>query len=464
MSRFCRSVWNFVTSRNVAVVLLIVVTVMLAVGAILPNPVFLTEGKKIEMKITSPALFWLGERFNSQRIASGRVFGFIGIFLILSTALCSIDRLITKRQARSGTLFTFPDVTSQIAESDYVPAIKSTSLEDAVRAWFKQHKWRVESQESVAKKIIVGCKGNAGFWGSIFFHFILITALMGLVIYYFGGYRATLGFTEGQSYRLEKDRLVHILEEPLWGLKLPEAEVGLVKQYSLYTEDDPLYPIEHVAVFRVNELRKGRSWDKEVRINDPLVIDGKKFLLQRGGFSPRITVKGEDRSVIFDSFVALRNERGTSDELSIEDENLHMEIKFYPDFIRNGKKYDTETLEVKNPFFSVSVYREDSLIFKGLLPIKKEESFEGNMITFPDVRRWVELELVGEPGIGFFFLVSFVGLIGILVRVIDPDERIYIILEEVKTGVNMTSYTYSKHFAGLIEDRRAELVEYIKIE
>jgi hypothetical protein len=51
------------------------------------------------------------------------------------------------------------------------------------------------------------------------------------------------------------------------------------------------------------------------------------------------------------------------------------------------------------------------------------------------------LELVGEPGIGFFFMVSFVGLIGILVRVIDPDERNYIILKDMKSDVEMTSYT-----------------------
>jgi hypothetical protein len=70
-----------------------------------------------------------------------------------------------------------------------------------------------------------------------------------------------------------------------------------------------------------------------------------------------------------------------------------------------------------------------------------ETSVEGHEISFPEVRRWVELELVGEPGIGFFFMVSFVGLIGILVRVIDPDERNYIILKDMKSDVEMTSYT-----------------------
>jgi cytochrome c biogenesis protein ResB len=462
MNNYLQAFWNFITSRNLAIVLLIIVTAMLAIGAFLPNPVFLSEEKKLEMHFKNPTLYWLGERYNSQTLASGNTFGFIGVFLILSTALCSIDRLVTKRRAKEGAIFTFPFSTAQKGEIRYFKNIDSITLENYGSNWFKKQKMDIAVQDVDSKRIIVGSRGKAGFWGSIFFHFILITALMGLVIYYFGSYRATLSFTEGQSYRLHKDRLVHIIEEPLWGLDLPDAEVGLVKQYSLYAQDSPLYPIEHVAVFQVNESRMRRPWNKEVRINDPLVIDGRQFLLQRGGFSPRILIMGSDGKVIFDRFVALRDERGTSDNVSIQEINRLLTIKFYPDFIRKDKKLETKTLEVKNPFFMITIYQEDSVLFKELVPFKSEVSVEGYTISFPEVRRWVEMELVGEPGIGFFFMVSFAGLIGVFVRIIDPDERIYIILEEMKSGVNLTSYTYSKHFSGLIEDRRAEMVSYIE--
>ena len=461
MTDFRQKLWNNVTSRNLAIFLLIIVTTMLAIGAFLPNPVFLREEQKIEMHIKNPTLYWLGERFNSQELASGKIFGFIGGFLIISTTLCSIDRLVKKRRANEGAIFTFPFSTAQKGDKKHFENIDSIKVEEYGREWFEKQKMDIAVQDHESKRIIIGSRGNAGFWGSIFFHFILITALMGLVIYYFGSYRATLGFTEGQSYSLHKDQFVHILEEPVWGFDLPDAEVGLVKQYSLYAKDDPLYPIEHVAVFKVNEFKNKRSWNKEVRINDPLVIGGKEFLLQRGGFSPRIVVKSSDGELTFDSFVALRNERGTSDDITIS-EGIRVDIKFYPDLIKKGNELDTKTLEVKNPFFMIDVYRGESQLYKGLVPFNGDASVEGYKISFPEVRRWVELELVGEPGIGFFFMVSFVGLIGIFVRVIDPDERIYIILEEMKIGINMTTYTYSKHFSGLIEDRRAEMVEYIK--
>ena len=460
MNNYPQALWNFITSRNLAIFLLIIVTAMLAIGAFLPNPVFLREEQKIEMRINNPTLYWFGEKFNSQELASSNIFGFIGVFLIISTTLCSIDRLIAKKRAKAVSIFSYPFLTSQKSVAMNFKNIDLSKLEEYGREWLKKQKMKIDAQNHKLKKIIVGSRGKAGFWGSIFFHFILITALMGLVIYYLGSYRATLGFTEGQTYRLHKDRFVHILEEPVWGFNLPDVEVGLVKQYSLYAKDDPLYPIEHVAVFKVNEFKNKRSWNKEVRINDPLVIEGKEFLLQKGGFSPRIVVKGLDGEVIFDRFVALRNERGTSDDITIA-EDLQVDIKFYPDFIKQGNEMDSKTLEVKNPFFFIEVHRADNQLYKGLVPFNGAVSVTDHVISFPEVRRWVEMELVGEPGIGFFFMVSFVGLLGIFVRIMDPDERIYIILEEVGTGINMTSYTYSKHFSGLIDDRRAEMVEYI---
>jgi cytochrome c biogenesis protein len=462
MNNLLKAIWNIITSRNLAIILLILVTTMLAVGAFLPNPKFLSEEQKIEMHLKHPTLLWIGERYNSQSLASGNVFGFIGIFLILSTALCSIDRLITKKRAKEGALFAFPSSTTQEGQKISFDNIDAARLEECSKAWFKKQKWDIGDQENDAGKIIVGIRGKAGFWGSIFFHFILITALMGLVIYYFGAYRATLSFTEGQSYRLSKDRLVHIIEEPVWGLNLPDAEVGLIKQYSIYDKDDPWYPVEYVAVFNVKDIKNNRSWDKEIRINEPLIIDGKQFLLQRGGFSPKIIVKNSAGKVIFDNFVALRDQRGTADDVSVKEENIRLNITFYPDLQMNNKKPETKSLQVKNPFFLLEVFSKDKLLFKGLVPFNNEVGAGSYKISFPELRRWVEMELVGEPGIGFFFITSFIGLIGVFVRIIDPDERIYIILEESKSGVDMTSYIYSKHFEGLIDDQRMEMVSYIQ--
>jgi hypothetical protein len=74
MNNYLQAFWNFITSRNLAIVLLIIVTAMLAIGAFLPNPVFLSEEQKLEMHFKNPTLYWLGERYNSQTLASGKEF------------------------------------------------------------------------------------------------------------------------------------------------------------------------------------------------------------------------------------------------------------------------------------------------------------------------------------------------------------------------------------------------------
>jgi hypothetical protein len=460
-SSIAKKIWDFVTSRDVAIVLLIIVTIMLASGAFLPNPAFLSPEEQIELHLKHPVLKWLGDRFNSQTLARSKLFGFAGVFLIFSTTLCSIDRLIKRKSAKAGAILSFPTVTGQEGKTEVIGDTDIDKIENHAKRWFTARKWQILSQHRGTDRIIVGIRGSAGFWGSIFFHFILITALMGLVVYYFGAYRATLAFTEGQSYPLVRDNLLHILQEPLWGLSLPEVELGLIKQYSIYPESDPWNATEHVAVFHVRE-KNGRTWEKTVRINDPLVVEGMQFLLQRGGFSPRIIVRDSAGNTVFENFVALRGDGGTEDSFSVTGTEINIKIHFFPDFVIRGDTPATKSYQVRNPFFLINVYKNDDLVYKGIVPFNGRVRAGAYELAFPEIRRWVEMELVGEPGIGFFFLMSFVGLIGVIVRIIDPDERIYIILNKTKSGVNITTYTYSKHFSGLINEKREEVAGYIR--
>jgi len=453
--------WNFVTSRNLAIVLLMIITFMLAVGAILPNPAFLSPEKKIEMKIRHPLLFTLGESYNSQKLANGYFFGFVGIFLIISTSLCSIDRLMTKRKAVRDALFSLPILTSKQGKQLVIAGHGTDHIAIICREWFAARKMKISERMDENGLTIVGARGNAGFWGSIFFHFILITALIGLVIYYLGGYRGTLGFTEGQSYRLDRSSFVHIVKEPIWGLRLPEVRIGLKKQYSIYPESDPWNAIDHVAIFEITDLRTGRTTEETVRINDPLEIHGMEFLMQVGGFSPRIEIIDSNGITIFNNFVALRQKGGTSDSFNIPAIGATAEATIYPDFYYKEGKADTKSYQAKNPFLQVKIERNGEVLFSGLTPFNSEAKSGEFTLRFPEVRRWVEMELVGEPGIGFFFLISFIGLIGIFVRIIDPDERIYIILKGYDNRSELTAYTYSKHFSGMIEEKMNDLLNHI---
>ncbi len=462
MSSFLKALWGFVISRNVAVVLLALVTGMLAVGAFLPNPELMPQEDIAAMLGDHPAIFWLGERYNSQKLASGYLFGFVGVFLVLSTTLCSVDRFVSRYRDRvkAGEIPLRPFSSGGMKAS--VNGITPERVADFSKVWLKRNRLRVVSRNEGALTSVVGIGGRVGFWGSVLFHSVLITALIGVVIYYLGGYRGTLVFTEGQSYPLEKNNFTHIVKEPIWGMNLPEVRMGLLRQHSIYALDDPWYPLDYVARFRVVRTSSGESWDKDVRINDPLVIDGKKFLLIRGGFSPRILLRRPPDTNIADSYVSLREEGGTRDDFSVAEEGLRIYLKLYPDFVLKDGEPDTKSPQLGNPFLFLRVHDKSAVLYKGTVPLGGEVKAGGYYISFPDVRRWVLMEMVGEPGIGFFFIISFVGILGVAIRMLDPDERLYVFLMHEGNRVDVEVVPLSRHFAGLLGQRAERLLAGIQ--
>lgn len=457
MNRIARIIWDILISRNAAVILLFTVTVLLAAGAVLPNPGLLGPEEADALRARYPLIYKLGERYNSQDLAKSWLFGFAGVFLIVSTTLCSIDRFSSRSRTGPGGRILSPARMPGGMQRDFENAA-AAELADRAATWLRKNRWRVSFSPEGAETNLVGRRGQAGFWGSIFFHGILISALFGMVVYYFGGYRARLLFTEGQAYPLREERFYHVEKRPVWGFRLPDVEVGLLKQYAFYSPEAPWSPSDYVAKFLVREAATGRSWEKDVRINDPLVIDGKEFVLVVGGYSPRIVIRKRDGAVVFDKYVALKKSRGTEDSVLLDGEDLRIDATFYPDYAVKEGSPATKTLQLKNPFLHVALRRGARTIAGGLVPFGGSMEADGYLLMFPDVRRWVEMEMVGEPGIGFFFSVLFLGVAGLMVRIFDPDETFSVVLEQKGPRVRMTVMPSSRHFPGLINMKAEEFI------
>lgn len=443
------TVWDIVTSRSLAVWLLAIVTVVLGIGAVLPNPALLSLQEATALRFKYPIIYDLGKNYNSQEMARSWFFGSIGIFLILSTALCSIDRVLSRFRADSRRRALTPGTSEQsltgILESGTVIDIRSYAV-----SWLRRGGWRVVVSGDEVQTGVTGIRGSAGFWGSVFFHAVLITALAGMVVYYFWGYRARLLFTEGQSYPLQEKYFMSVDKEPVWGFRLPEVELGLIRQFAFYATDNASVATDYIAKFALKERATGRQWEQDVRINEPMEISGKKFLLVVGGFTPRVSILRKDGPVVFDNYVALKKESGTEDSVTDTGEGLRIHMKLYPDYIQKDGRPGTRTIQLKNPFLQVTLRRGEVVVGEGVAPLGTQINAGDYRIMFQEVRRWVEMDMVGEPGIGFFFVLLFLGVAGIAVRMLDPEETFYIVLRYDGGRVHMAVTPFSRHFPGLV--------------
>ena len=452
VNEISKRIWALMVSRKLAVWLLGTVVLMLAVGAFLPNPSLLPEDYRVELKKTKPLIYYLGEKFNSEKLAQGYLFGFIGVFLIVSTTACSVDRLLKwKRTKPSGEI---PDeVFQKKGVSVVLKHPNFSDLMNVIEEFLRNLRMKVIKKEG----IMIGYRGEIGFWGSIFFHGILITALFGLVIYYLGGYRALLVIGEGQTLRLSEKAFYYVDKKPIWGLPVPDAIIKLNSVTTVYAPEDPWSAIDHIVNLTVNDLNTGIKTNQVLKINKPIKIGGKLFLLEAGGYSPMVIITSKNKR-LFHKYVNLRSEGGRKDYFFVDD--LRLDIRFFPDFYLKDGIPSTRTPQVKNPFFEVVLTKGNRFLKRELIPLGGTLKTGSYTVHIPELRRWVMLKMVGEPGVGFFFWVSVLGIFAELVRFLDPDERLYI---RFRDG-HLEIYPYSRYFTGLLKERVMEFVGSLKEE
>jgi cytochrome c biogenesis protein ResB len=453
---FINKIWNILSSRNVAIILLFAVTFMLLFGSILPNPNFMSKEEVLKLQEERPVVYFLASRFNTKSVAKGYIFGFIGIFLIISTTACSLDRLFERRRLKKSSLKDLP-----VKEFDLVERLDNREeFLKRLKRRLRVKRWYLREEITGGRHILLAEKGIFGFWGSIFFHAILITLLLGLVIYYFRGYYATMLFTEGQTKIVKEENLDRVYRKPLLGFSLPELEIRLEHFYAVYWKERE--PVDYTGKFFMKDISKGKSWEQIIKINEPFRYGGVDFLMVLYGYSPNFIVYDKKGKVIYDSYVALNVVGGAEDSFDVLPEGLTVRTIFFPDFkIDERGYYSTASPLPRNPVFLLNIIDKNrESLFTGLISLGEEKEFDGYRIRFNDLRYWITLNLVKETGIGFFFWCGLLGIVALLVRFIDPDRKVFFVFEANRLSV----LSYTKHFEGILKEQTENMVKNILLK
>lgn len=450
--------WRFVIDRRLATWILAGITAVLILGSLLPNPDYMDKGTVEQMARQQPLFMKLGAAFNSRRLATGYFFGVVGIYLVVSAVICSVDRLVNRLRGYQENAFDL-EVTP-ILRVQSVCRTSDDALKQVITLIRKQLLWFTLLQDGDQKLLFR--RGSFGFWGSLLFHSVLITMLVGMVMFYLSGARGRLVITEGQRYKLEKQQFFRVDKEPLWGLKLPPVEIELLRHVSLFADDEAQTAIDHAAELRVVEPGSETGSVRTIRVNQPMRLAGADYLLSGGGFSPHFVVTDVAGRRIYDSFVNLRDGSGTEDNVAVDQDTL-LSIKLFPDFYLNNGSPATKSSQLRNPMLHLVIKRSDGPVFDRLIPVGTYAEGGGLRVAVPEVRRWVELEMSNEPGVGFFFVMAFIGVVGIIIRMLDPDDQLLVTAHQDCNGVQLEFSIVSRHFPALLKSVVRDCVAAIDV-
>ncbi|MCK5503576.1 MAG: cytochrome c biogenesis protein ResB, partial [Thermodesulfovibrionia bacterium] len=169
-----KKIVRFFLSRNVAIVLLILMMVLLVLSTKVWNLTFLPDEEVQLLKEQSPNYYAIASMFGDGGIASTPYFYILPTFIFLSTLFCTIERLL------------------------------KTSKKDL------------------------------GFWGSMVFHAGLLTVIVAGAITNRTLFEGEVLLTEGYPFPLGREGYLQVTREPAGGVALPEGSITLTKFSSKY--------------------------------------------------------------------------------------------------------------------------------------------------------------------------------------------------------------------------------------
>jgi hypothetical protein len=91
-------------------------------------------------------------------------------------------------------------------------------------------------------------------------------------------------------------------------------------------------------------------------------------------------------------------------------------IKCYPDYIDNDGEPWTLSAYPKNPVYNLRIVRNKDIVYNGPLKSTEKVRFDNVIIAIPEVKMWVEVSIVRDPGIfaagfGLMLLIAGTGIL-----------------------------------------------------
>jgi cytochrome c biogenesis protein len=366
---------------------------------------------------------WLFDALALDHVFTSALYYAAAGLLAVNLIVCTWER-VAKRLGRAATRGTgaVPDTALVLAVRDPV-AVASVLASLGARA--------TEVGEGETRYYLR--RGGAGFIGSVVMHAALVLVLIGGVLTGVTTFRGEMLFTEGQARFDTPDDYLSVSQVPSVGSDFRDFAIPLKSMEFTY-EDGTV--VDAVANLQVTDASGDR--EEAARVNYPLKVRGKSFLLQDAGHSVWITVTDPAGTVVLDSFVNLLNvtDRGYEDSFGLP--NGELQILSRPDASQPLDEKMTEGLRITSPIVGLSMADPDASEDPvWVVPGSAGVTVGGYTMRVNEVRVWNRFMVRADAGRHVIYLSFALIIAGTLVRFIDPDRWLKAALAEGPDGARL---------------------------
>jgi cytochrome c biogenesis protein ResB len=256
---------------------------------------------------------------------------------------------------------------------------------------------------------------------------------LSLIILFAGGFWSAatrldghIVLTEGQHFTDTHDSYLRLQEGPL----RPEQHTGLeVRLESVDIEyEQQRYSV--AVSSNVGILSDGEQVASGVvQVNSPFTYAGLSLTQDETGFSPRLMIRdGARGGTLFDSFIALKTFRTDAgreyrDFLPIPFLEQRIVVTLYPNFtLKDGELVKTGEVP-NNPLLLLEIEDESGQVVESRqVEVGSRVRLGKYLFAFVDLRRWASFRVGDDPGYPWFCAGLWLGLASLLLRYF-PDLR-----------------------------------------
>ncbi|TLM91510.1 MAG: cytochrome c biogenesis protein ResB [Actinobacteria bacterium] len=265
-------------------------------------------------------------------------------------------------------------------------------------------------------------RGRFGWWGSMVLHCGLVLLLLAGVVSALTRFSGTMVIAEGQTIADARESYVDITEMPRMGTAFGEFAIGMDSIRVSY-RDGVVVDAAAQMRFKDGSVEGTRA----VRVNQPLKVQGKSFLLGTSGHSVGIRViqpAGDPQVLNVNLGEAVK--QGYADTVKMSDGTLS--LLSVPDFQRRADAA-VDMLDLRDPAVLVAAGSQSVWLKPG-----ESAPVGPYMVSLQDVSLWTTLLVRADRGLPIAYVAFVLVILGMLARWLDPDGVVALKADEDGTG------------------------------
>lgn len=453
---------GLLSSRKLAITLPAVITALSILGTIIPQESLCPLSDFEQWQLQYPFLSGLAISLGLTDLFRSAAFTAAAALLFLSISVCTYKRV---RQALRNTGGEALDVGSfrQYGNSFSVHFPHSASGSSGIiQSRLLGRGYRPSQVHGGDGLLLKAEKGRFGGWGSFVFHFSFLIILAGALTSVWTRLEGRVVLTEGQQFQGYPNEYLFVRGAPFAD---PEP-LGFRLTLERFK---PAYGTPSRYVSEVLIEGSGEKRSETIRDFHALSHHGYTFYQKDHGFSPQFLLQDSRGRVVFESFVAVKSHLDGEgpryeDHFKIPGTDLEVEARLYPDAAADGEKITTRSPMPDNPLIDLTIKRAGEAIYDGRIRLNECVGAGDLFFCFSDLRYWSAFRVVKDAGIPIIYAGFFVGILGLLVRLLLVRERIWVIIEEKTDGSMVTVAGWTERGKAFFAERFAGLVEELKKE